>query len=346
MPEILINVINKIPQLTGDVRQITAGNGDYTVRLVFDDDWADGEKTVLFVRENGFVYPAVKTQNDECAVPEINGVPLREWLYIGVMQGDVRTSRPCGIPVYRSITDMVDDEAVQPDVSLWEDVVRRIDALEKNGGGGSVSDEAIAEAVDRYFEDNPINIPPVGRAVVVLAGTNFDDITVYAVIAPDLESDPVELLTAREADVILVLERENGGIIAPLVLSEFDPEQFTVEAYGNVVTEDGVYNVVAQFGFVGGRAYITVLSAFEGGSGGDVSRAEFDTLAETVDERMIPTYILQDGEKPEDAPEWAVEVIDPHDDAPGGGLTDKEKAEIVQAVIEALPKYSGEVEDV
>ena len=156
-----------------------------------------------------------------------------------------------------------------------EQIHAELDDLKK------VSDEAIAEAVDRYFDENPINIPPVGRAVVVLAGTDFDNITVYGVVAPDQESDPVELLRAREADVILVLERENGGVIAPLVLSEFDPEQFTGEAYGNVVTEDGAYNVVAQFGFEGGRAYITVLSAFEGGSSGTGEYRWVEILPET-----------------------------------------------------------------
>lgn len=153
MPEILINVVNKIPQLTGDVRQITSGNGDYTVRLVFDDDWADGEKTVLFVRENGFAYPAARTENDCCAVPEVNGVPLREWLYIGVKQGDVHTSRPCGIPVYRSIDDMISDEAVQPDPSLWDDILARLIAVEEN------VDEVVAETVEDYLRENPIGVP-------------------------------------------------------------------------------------------------------------------------------------------------------------------------------------------
>lgn len=135
MPEILISVTNKIPQLVGDVRQITSGNRDYRLRLIFDDDWEDGEKTVLFVRENGFVYPPVRTENDECVIPEVNGVPIREWLYIGVKQGEVHTSRPCGVTVYRSIADMIDDEAVQPDPSMWEDVLSRLEKLEKSGGG-------------------------------------------------------------------------------------------------------------------------------------------------------------------------------------------------------------------
>ncbi len=137
MPEILINVINKIPQLSGDVRQITADNSDYTIRFVFDGDWGEGEKTVYFVREGGFAFPQGKTIDDIVGVPVITGVRMRTALYIGVQQGDVKTSRPCMIPVYHAITDMIDDDAVQPEPSMWEDILARVEYLEQNGGGGT-----------------------------------------------------------------------------------------------------------------------------------------------------------------------------------------------------------------
>lgn len=137
MPEILVNVINKIPQLAGDVRQITADNSDYTIRFVFDDDWNDGGKTVYFVREGGFAYPVGRTEEDTVAVPAVTGVHMRTALYIGVQQGDVRTTRPCMIPVYHAITDMIDDSAVQPEPSMWEDILARVEELEKNGGTGT-----------------------------------------------------------------------------------------------------------------------------------------------------------------------------------------------------------------
>lgn len=137
MPEILINVINKIPQLSGDVRQITADNADYTIRFVFDDDWREGEKRVYFVRENGFLYPVGQTTEDVAPVPSVNGVKLRTALFVGVQQGSVKTSRPCMIPVYHAITDMIDDSAVQPEPSMWEDILARVEELEKGGGAGT-----------------------------------------------------------------------------------------------------------------------------------------------------------------------------------------------------------------
>lgn len=139
MPEILINVINKIPQLSGDVRQITADNTDYTIRFVFDDDWTEGEKRVYFVRENGFAYPIGRTAEDIVPVPAVNGVKLRTALFVGVQQGHLQTSRPCMIPVYHAITDMIDDSAVQPDPSMWEDILARVEKLEKNGGGAGTA---------------------------------------------------------------------------------------------------------------------------------------------------------------------------------------------------------------
>ena len=164
MPEILINVINKIPQLSGDVRQITADNGDYTIRLVFDGDWTASTKTVLFVRENGFVYPAETTKNDTVTVPAVIGVPVREWLYVGVMQGDVRTSRPCGIPVYRSITDMITDDAVQPESSMWEDILARVEWLENYGGGSGSGGISFRPGNALELRDGVLNVVTTGEA--------------------------------------------------------------------------------------------------------------------------------------------------------------------------------------
>lgn len=167
MPEILINVINKIPQLSGDVRQITADNADYTIRFVFDDDWNDGEKRVLFVRESGFAYPVGLTEKDTVAVPAVTGVRMRTALYIGVQQGVVKTSRPCMIPVYHAITDMIDDNAVQPDPSLWEDIVSRLETLEESG----VTMDKIEEAVGDYLAKNPIEGVKPGNALEMIGDT-------------------------------------------------------------------------------------------------------------------------------------------------------------------------------
>ena len=62
------------------------------------------------------------------------------------------------------------------------------------------------------------------------------------------------------------------------------------------------------------------------------SQEEVDSLSKAINERYIPTYTLAKGEMPEDAPEWAEEVIDPYNDPEGGGyiLTDEDKQEIAE----------------
>lgn len=349
MPEILINVINKIPQLSGDVRQITADNSDYTIRFVFDDGWGDGRKTVYFVREGGFVYPVGRTEEDTVTVPAVTDVHMRTALYIGVQQGGVRTSRPCMIPVYHAITDMIDDEAVQPDVSLWEDVVRRIESLEEHGGG-SVSDEAIADAVDRYFDENPIEVP-------VKTSDLRNDSGFITKTASDLVNYYTKSQTYTQSEInalISAIPKFTISVVNSLPVSGISNTTVYLLSggvSGNLYTEyiyvNGAWEILGSQrvdldGYVTDEMLTQALQDY-------VKNTEFDTLAETVDTRMIPTYVLLEGEKPEDAPEWAVEVVDPDDDDSGGGsggLTDEEKAEIVQAVIEALPKYNGEVEDV
>lgn len=229
MPEILINVINKIPVLSGDVRQITADNGDYTVRLVFDDDWTDGEKTVLFVRENGFVYPAAVTRNNTAAVPRVSGVAMREWLYVGVKQGDVHTSRPCGIPVYRAITDMIDDDAVQPDESLWKSVLSRIEELEKNGGGGIgmltvnatknadgtlATDYSSAEIIEHINSGGDTRLRLESGVYAPLLGIEDGSGVVYAFSAASAEAVVMNMVLVVGNDATVTLEEynpENAG---------------------------------------------------------------------------------------------------------------------------------------
>ena len=153
MPEIIIAVQNKLPILAGAAQHIVADNSDYTIRFLFDDQWEEGEKTVYFVRSNGYAYAPVKTVDGVVQVPVQTDVNLMSQLLIGVRQGEVKTSRPCGIAVYPAISNIIKDDAVQPKESLWEMVLDRLDELEKNG----VSETQIAAAVEKYLEEHPID---------------------------------------------------------------------------------------------------------------------------------------------------------------------------------------------
>ena len=152
MPEIIIAVQNKLPILAGAAQHIVADNSDYTIRFLFDDQWEEGEKTVYFVRSNGYTYAPVKTVDGVVQVPVQTDVNLMSQLLVGVRQGNVKTSRPCGIAVYPAISNAIKDDAVQPDESLWVNVITRLDEIEKDG----VSEEKIEAAVEKYLEENPV----------------------------------------------------------------------------------------------------------------------------------------------------------------------------------------------
>jgi hypothetical protein len=166
MPEIIIAVQNKLPILAGAAQHIVADNSDYTIRFLFDDQWEEGEKTVYFVRSNGYAYAPVKTVDGVVQVPIQTDVNLMSQLLIGVRQGEVKTSRPCGIAVYPAISNVIKDDAVQPDESLWEQVLDRLDWLEENGGGGSGSGGGIYIGPEETMpKGTKVRIDPAGKKV-------------------------------------------------------------------------------------------------------------------------------------------------------------------------------------
>lgn len=182
MPEILITVRDKLPVIAGDVKALVTDNSDYTVRFDFDEQWEDGAKTVYFVRSNGYVYEPVKTVDDTVSVPVQHDAGLMTRLLIGVQQGNVKTSRPCAVAIYPSVADIIKDDAVQPDSSLWENFMKRLERLEKSGGGGSgggvafevgnaleLTDDGIlnVKTTDEAEEDNTLPITSSGVHTIV-----------------------------------------------------------------------------------------------------------------------------------------------------------------------------------
>lgn len=166
MPEILITVRNKLPVIVGSEQVIVADNADYTIRFVFDDLWEEGEKTVYFVR-NGYVFEPQMTVDDCVSVPVQVGVDLMSHLLVGVQQGSTKTSRPCSLAVFPSIKDAIDDGAVQPEKTLWEMVLERIEDLEKNGGGSGSGGGIYIGPEETMPEGTKVRIDPNGKRVEI-----------------------------------------------------------------------------------------------------------------------------------------------------------------------------------
>lgn len=140
MPEIMLEIRNKTPTIISETRCIVADNSDYTMHFSFDEDWLSTSKTVFFVLDDGYAFAPAETVNNFVNVPKILTKRMRH-MFVGVQQGDVKTTLPCSIGVYASIASMIDDSAVQPDESMWASVLTRLDRLEKYGGGGGAAYE-------------------------------------------------------------------------------------------------------------------------------------------------------------------------------------------------------------
>ena len=133
MPEISINVTNKIAQVQGN-HAIVCGNSDYTMTFDFDEEWDAYEyKTARFsFMENGVPrYYDVLFSGDTVCVPAV-------WntceILTGVYAGDIHTTTPAAIPCVPCITE---DEPVHPDPppDVYEQLLEAIESMES----GSVS---------------------------------------------------------------------------------------------------------------------------------------------------------------------------------------------------------------
>ena len=145
MPEILITVRNKIPVLSGDIRSIVTENKDYTVRFSFDEEWGQGEKLVYFVRSSGYLYPPMQTVNNCAEVPEQHDAGLRARLLVGVQQGDIRTSTACEIPILASVVESIDEEAIKPPESFWEEIEEIVKTAVLSAESAKESEESARE---------------------------------------------------------------------------------------------------------------------------------------------------------------------------------------------------------
>lgn len=162
MNEFVISVRDKVPRVVSGVQNMVCDNGNYTISLDLDSEWDDYRTlTVLFVlpRDSGTV--ATLCTGRTCAVPVVS-VPGT--MQIGITAGEVlRTSRPAEIYVRESIRTKAGEEVatVPPDVT--QQIIDRIDALEK-GGGGSGGGTAFEPGNALEMKDFVLNVVTTNEA--------------------------------------------------------------------------------------------------------------------------------------------------------------------------------------
>lgn len=128
--EITMAIRRKVPLQTGGVKSLVCDNGDYTLRIDGDEEWAEhGIKTVLFVLPGGAGTVTVLTEEDVCRIPVITKPGT---LRIGVTAGEeLRTTREMEIPVTRSIRTVAGEEVPQVPPDVTQQIITRLDKLER-----------------------------------------------------------------------------------------------------------------------------------------------------------------------------------------------------------------------
>lgn len=125
MKEITISVRNKIPRVTSELKTLVADNTEYRLIFDFDEDWQEGEKTVILIIEGVEALAPVRTAEDTITMPAIRITDgSHHALLVGVEQGQIITTRPAVLTVYPSaktalMNALVDDERVQMTWLEW-----------------------------------------------------------------------------------------------------------------------------------------------------------------------------------------------------------------------------------
>ena len=133
--EVVIKVADKVPELVSmPPRGITCDNSDYTVVWQLDKEWAQFDHRTMQVNYSDGTYERVLFTGDSCALPAI---PVKDWFYVGLFAGDIRTTRPVRLFANRAITTGSGEERT-PMPNGYAQAIAALDGkLDKNQGAAN-----------------------------------------------------------------------------------------------------------------------------------------------------------------------------------------------------------------
>lgn len=141
-----VTVRDKIAKALKDVFYVCS-NTDYIIKFKFDEEWAAYNTKTARFKYNG-THKDVIFDGDKCPVPKIMDAHSFD---VGVFVGDLHTTTPAVVPCFLSILSKDGSpEAPAPDV--YAQIMEKLNGIE----GGNVTPEAIAEAVEEYLKEHPI----------------------------------------------------------------------------------------------------------------------------------------------------------------------------------------------
>jgi hypothetical protein len=140
-----VTIKEKIAVAAKEVLYI-CGNSDFIVDFTFDEEWNEfPTKTARFIY-NG-KHADVVFDGNTCPVPVIsNAYEIK----IGVFAGDLRTTTPARIAAKKSIL-CEGGVPADPAPDVYNQLMAKLSNLSDN------MEEAVAEAVNEYLKENPID---------------------------------------------------------------------------------------------------------------------------------------------------------------------------------------------
>lgn len=123
MKTINISVRDKLPLVTSMSGRAVADNR-YRLQFEFDDEWAEGLKTVI-VALSAKQYRMYPTTADYVDI-ELGG---ERYITVGVIQDTIATSQPCQILVNESIRKHMGEKIELPEPDVWMYITEQIRTL-------------------------------------------------------------------------------------------------------------------------------------------------------------------------------------------------------------------------
>ena len=171
MKTLPIKIREKIAVYDSD-EKVVCHNSDYLLKFDFDAEWAEYKYKTAIVRyfkaPEGWLKHEIVFEGETCELPVIDKAAE---LYIGVFAGDIRTTTEAKIPCRLSALSMA-GVPVDPPENIYNQILKMLEELK----AGEVSPEDIKAAVDKYFEDNPIDPADLGAVSADQGAENADRI--------------------------------------------------------------------------------------------------------------------------------------------------------------------------
>lgn len=249
--EIVVVVRDKIARPPAAV--IVCDNTDYTIRFDFDAEWnAFPIKTARFVH-NGVKHDVV-FEGDVCAVPRLHDTAECK---VGVFAGDLSTTNAAYIRCIKSILSAGGSPA-DPEEYVYNQIMEMLNELQQRG---EITEEDVAEAVDKYLAANPPTgeIQPAvetriaeGRALCIYGKKHDTPITINAIYGRTDQPVAPGALYSVGASESMTITAKGAGDSGSVSITVPELSGIPVKIGGNYNDGDGIEWLCDEIDYKGG----------------------------------------------------------------------------------------------